>query len=111
MSKTRVSLSLDEKLLKGFDAQLGSSFSSRSEAFEYLLKRSLSAKRSAVVLAGGPAKGLWMPDAKTYRPLIHVKGRPLIVDTLLKLRASGISEAIIIGSHKVNSAIFGLTLE
>ncbi len=106
MSKTRVSLSLNEKLLKDFDNQLGSSFPSRSEAFEYLLKRSLGAKKSAVILAGGPAKGLWVSDAKTYRPLIKVKGRPLIVDTLLKLRTSGISEAIIIGSHEVNAAIF-----
>jgi len=106
MGKTRVSLSLDEKLMKQFDGELASSFSSRSEAIEYLVRRSLGAKRSAVILAGGPAKGLWVPDAKTYRPLVRVKGKPLIADTLQKLRASGISEAIVVGSHKVNSAIF-----
>ena len=106
MGKMRVSLSLDVKLLKDFDDQLGSSFPSRSEAFEYLLQRGLGSKRSAVILAGGPANGLWVPEAKAYRPLMHVKGRPLIVDTLLKLRTSGISEAIILGSHELNAAIF-----
>jgi len=89
-----------------FDKTLSASFQSRSEAIEHLLKKSLNAKRPAVILAGGPASALWMKDAKTYRPLVKVKGKPLIIDTLLKLRASGLSEAIIIGSHKVNSAIF-----
>jgi len=106
MGKTRVSLSLDEQLMKEFDSELASSFPSRSEAIEHLVRRSLGATRSAVILAGGPPKGLWMPDARTYRPLARVRGRPLIADSLLKLRAAGISEAVVVGSHEVNSAIF-----
>lgn len=104
MGKIRVSLSLDEKLLKQFDEQQGGD--NRSEAFEGLMQRSVGAKRTAVILAGGPEKGLWSEDARAYRPLIRVKGRPLLAHTLEKLREASFSEVVVVGSSKVNTAIF-----
>ncbi|MFA6036320.1 MAG: sugar phosphate nucleotidyltransferase [Candidatus Micrarchaeia archaeon] len=104
MGKVRVSLSLDEKLLKQFDEQQGND--NRSEAFEGLIQRSLGAKRTAVVLAGGPERALWSEDAHAYRPLIKVKGRPLLAHTLEKLMENGFSEVVVVGSSKVNTAIF-----
>jgi len=93
-------------VLKEFDGSYGSRFSSRSEAFEELVRSSLNARRTAVVLAGGPAKWLWAPDAKCYRPLIRFMGAPLIVHLLKRMKASGIGEAVVVGSHEVNSSIF-----
>ncbi|VVC03247.1 UTP--glucose-1-phosphate uridylyltransferase AglF [Candidatus Burarchaeum australiense] len=104
MAKVRVSLSLDEGLMKEFDAQHGEG--TRSEAIEGLIGRSVGAKRTAVVLAGGPAEGLWSADAHTYRPLIPVKGKPLLAHSLERLREAGFTDIMIVGSHKVNAAIF-----
>ena len=104
MAKVRISLSLDDALMKAFDAQHGEG--TRSEAFEALMKRSVGARQTAVILAGGPAEGLWSADAKTYRPLIPIKGRPLLAHTLERLREAGFSDIIIMGSRKVNAAIF-----
>lgn len=106
MGKARVSLSLDEALLQRFDAQHPAG--NRSEAFEDLLRRGLGKSLTAVLLAGGPDKGLWSEDARKYRPLIPVRGKPLLAHSIEHLKAAGFSEIIVVGSHKVNSAIFSV---
>jgi NDP-sugar pyrophosphorylase family protein len=106
MGKARVSLSLDGGLLRQFDAQHGGG--NRSEAFEELMRKGLGRRLSAVILAGGPERGLWSEDAKKYRPLIHIKGKPLLAHSIDKLREAGFSEILVVGSQKLNSAIFSM---
>ena len=77
---------------------------SRSEAVATIIEKHLSERKKCVILAGGPSKALLSEG--TYRPLIQVKGRPLIEHIIKKVKTGGFNDIIIVGSKEVLSSIY-----
>lgn len=105
MPKTRTSLSINQSVLDKLDREVENRvFSSRSEAVEKIVDTYIGQKKKCVILAGGPQQNLRAQD--TYRPILQVNGKPLIIDILAKARHAGYEHIIIVGSKEVLSAIF-----
>jgi mannose-1-phosphate guanylyltransferase/phosphomannomutase len=105
--KKRVSLTLDEQLIIEIDKLVdGLRIRSRSEAVENLLRECVAGRKTAVMLAGGNPKRLFISELGTYRPLVDVGGRTLIEDIMLKCRAAGFSNIILIGSAVLISRLY-----
>lgn len=109
MARTRVSLSLDSRLVKELDKRTGGAGAetTRSALVEQALRKYLGAGTTVIVLAGGPAKALYVPELRTYRPLVKLAGGKLLIEnTLERFRDAGVRRAIVAGSREVNSAVF-----
>ncbi|MBI5229678.1 NTP transferase domain-containing protein [Candidatus Micrarchaeota archaeon] len=107
MGRVRVSLSLDEMLVKEIDRGVdGINITSRSEAIERVLREHVGKDRACVILAGGPPANLFIPRLGRYRPLVDVGGKTLIECIAERVSAAGIDTLIVVGSHEVNSKIF-----
>jgi NDP-sugar pyrophosphorylase family protein len=105
--KKRVSISIDKGILEKLDREVDNvSIFSRSEAIEKTIEKHLSEKKKAVILAGGPPSNLFVSDANTYRPLLKINGKLLILDIIDKLKKAGYNDVIIIGSKEVLSEIY-----
>lgn len=105
--KTRVSLSLDPSIIKEIDGQVdGIVVRSRSDAIEKILKRHLLEKKTAVILAGGDPRKLFVKELGVYRPLVSIGKRTLIEDTVLKCRTAGFVNIYIIGSPILMGSIY-----
>ncbi len=105
--KTRVSISIDKEILSKLDKEVDNiTIFSRSEAIEKSIEKHLSEKKKAVILAGGPPKNLFVPEANTYRPLLKINGKFLILDIIEKLKKTGYNDVIIVGSKEVLSEIY-----
>lgn len=97
--KKRLSITIDADLTKKIDELVdGLKVRSRSHAIESILKKHLVGSNSAVILAGGDPKKLFIPQLQTYRPLVDIGGRKLIEDIVLKARAAGFRSISIVGS-------------
>jgi NDP-sugar pyrophosphorylase family protein len=110
MGKERISLSINKELLHRLDKEVDHvTIQSRSGAVEKILTKYLSEKKKCVILAGGPPENL---DCEgTYRPLLKLKGIPLIEHILAKVREHGFNDIIIVGSKEVLSSIYKLVGE
>ncbi len=96
--KKRVSLSLDEKILRKVDSLVdGIKIRSRTDAIEKLLSQQLVEKRTAVILAGGDPSKLYVKELGTYRPLVSIGKKTLIEDIISKAREVGFTNIIIVG--------------
>lgn len=86
----RLTITIHEEVLAQVDQTIdGKNIRSRSHAIEYLVRQGLSPKvTSAVILAGGEAKG--KPVA-----VVDIDGKPLIVRTLRHLAHYGVTNFII----------------
>jgi NDP-sugar pyrophosphorylase family protein len=105
MPKTRISLSMDANLLAKLDRDVDHrTILSRSEAVERIIENYLDQKKKCVILAGGKPEALRSDGS--FRPLLPVKGNPLILDIIAKVRHAGYENIIIIGSREVLSEIF-----
>jgi len=102
--KEKVSITLDERILKELDSIIdGIRIKNKSQAIEFLIRRSLSEKRSAVVLAGGDEEHLRVNG--TYKPLVKIKGKTVIERMIETLRKNKIFEIFIVGRKNVLSEI------
>ncbi|VVB66533.1 UTP--glucose-1-phosphate uridylyltransferase AglF [Candidatus Gugararchaeum adminiculabundum] len=107
MKKTRVSFFIDEKLVSALDAQVArGDADSRSSALEQVLRKQLAPLKQAVILAGGKAQQLLVPEAGVFRPLLKIGGKTLVERMVQKLRDSGYFEIAIVGSSEVITKIF-----
>jgi D-glycero-D-manno-heptose 1,7-bisphosphate phosphatase len=105
MRKIRISLSIDPEVVEQLDREVdGTSISSRSEAVETIIRQHIQDKKVCIILAGGRPESLAYKS--TYRPLIPVRGTPLIKTLIDKATAAGYERVLIIGSKEVLSAIF-----
>ncbi len=108
--KKRYTFTLDESLIQEIDRFIDNDqIRSRSEAVEKFLKSYLSEKKSAVILSGGQAKNLFIPELNTYRPLIKLKnGKTLIEDSIFKIRSAGWEIIYIIGMGTILKEIYNI---
>lgn len=105
--KIRVSLSLDENLVKKIDSKIdGITMRSRSDAVEKLLEGCLVDKKTAVILAGGNPNKLLIKELDTYRPLVNIGNKKLIEDIILKCREAGFANILIIGFSNLIAKLY-----
>lgn len=105
--KTRVSITLDSKLLKALDAKVdGIYVKSRSDAVEKILKSQIMGKKTAVILSGGRPEKLFIRALGVYRPLVDVGGTTLIEYIINRCREAGFSNIIIVGFSQVISKMY-----
>src|SRR3989338_3557650 len=101
MAKVRLTITLDEGLLKRVDRAIdGTKIRNRSPAIESLLKSSLSPTTTKVlILAVGEGVKFRPLTYELPKALIPIRGRPLLEHTLMSLRHQGFSEIVISLGH------------
>ncbi len=101
MDRERLTITLRDDLLRRVDGIVdGLKIRNRSHAIEYLLSQLLAPKVSqAVILAGGRGVKMRPLTYEIPKPLVSVKGRPLIEYALDLLRGAGIKEVIVAIGH------------
>lgn len=94
MSKSRLTITLDEKLLAKIDESLnGANLRNRSQAIEHFLRESLISQPTKVLILSG-GKPVRFPELKEDIPksLLPINGTPLLSYTLASLKDAGFSE-------------------
>ncbi len=120
-AKERISLTIDKTLLKDVDSIVDGNFiRSRSHAFEYLLRKALGFKkiRKAFILAGGKGTRLRPITYEIPKPMVPIRGRPLLEHTIDLLKKYEIRDIVLsIGflGHKIkehfgNGSKFGVKI-
>jgi len=105
--KSRVSITLDGKVLEEIDKRVGGIYvRSRSDAIEKILKENVVDAKTAVILAGGSPEKLLLKGFGAYRPLVGIGKRTLIEDIVDKCRGAGFSNIIIVGFPIVISKLY-----
>ncbi len=100
--KEKISITIDERLLKELSSLIdGIRIRNKSQAIEFLIRKSLAEKHTAVILAGGPDEKLKVNG--TYKPLIKIKGKTVIERMVETLRKNKFSEIFIVGRKNVLS--------
>ncbi len=103
--KEKISITLDDVLLQEIDSLIdGFNIRNRSQAIEFLIRKSLSERKPAVILAGGEENKLKVNGI--YKPLLKFKGRTVIEYMVKKLRMYKFLEIYIIGRKNLLSEIF-----
>lgn len=103
--KEKISITLDGKILREIGPLIdGIRIRNKSQAIEFLIRRSLSEKNAAVILAGGPGEKL--KAGKTIKPLIKIKGKCLIEHAIENLRKYKFLEIYILGRKGALGEIF-----
>lgn len=86
--KKRISMTISEEVLKKLDVIVdGINVRSRSEAIESIVGRFLETNKIAVFLGGGDIEKL--KTTGTFKPLIKIRGKPLIVHNIEQLKNAG----------------------
>ena len=96
--KERVTLTIEKNILEKIDSRIdGSKVKNRSHAVELMLIKALSSNRprKAIILAGGRGNRLGSIIETIPKPLIEVKGKPLLQWNIELLRSHGIKEIMI----------------
>ncbi len=105
--KEKISVAIDRALLKEIDMLVdGFKIRNRSQAIEFLIRKALSERKIAVILAGGEEKRLMVNN--TFKPLLGYKGKTAIEHIVQGLRKHGFTKIFIIGGKRVLSAIFSV---
>ncbi len=103
--KSRFSITLSPDLQQQLDALIDSvHIRSRSEAIEKIVRKYLEHNKKAVILCGGNPDNYKING--TFRPLVSIKGKPLISYTLSALKHAGFHHVHIVGSAPVVGEIF-----
>lgn len=98
MSKVRVSLTLEEDVLKRLDFySMTSGINNRSFAVEEILKTSLSSKgpKKAVILCGGEGTRLRPLTYEIPKPMVPVQGKPIVEHLIDLFKKYGIFEIVL----------------
>ncbi|MFA5333263.1 MAG: sugar phosphate nucleotidyltransferase [Candidatus Nanoarchaeia archaeon] len=96
--KSKISITLDEKLLKTLDVYIdGFNVRNRSQAIEQILSKNLIQAKIAVILAS---------KMKDYRFNKEVKGQKAIIWLFKKLQNYGFKKSFVIAEKEVLSKIF-----
>lgn len=97
MAKTRLTITLDQELLKRVDAAIdGTKIRNRSHAIEYLLTTCLIPQKTKVlIMAGGEGVKFRPLTYEIPKSLIPIRGKPLLEHTLEALKNQGFTEIYI----------------
>ena len=98
MNKKRVTITLDKDLILSLDKLVdGLKIRNRSHAVEFMLRKALNQKRlkKAYILAGGKGTRLRPITYEIPKPMVPIKGRPILEHTIELLRKYDVREVII----------------
>jgi len=105
--KKRVSLSLDSGIIKKLDSSVdGIITRSRSDAVEKILKEYITERKTAVILAGGNPKKLFIKELNIHRPLVDVGKRKLIESIISRCREAGFVNIVVIGFSSLIAKLY-----
>jgi len=101
MRRSRITITLDTQVLKKVDQLIDKNkIRNRSHAIEYVLnKYTASNVHTAVILAGGRGTNLRPYTYEIPKPLLPVKGAPILEHLIIKLKKHNITELIIAISY------------
>ena len=116
--KTKLSITLDSELIKNLDNVIdGLKLQNRSQAIEYLIKKSIDNKKTAVILCGGSAM---KTEKGVFRICAPFLGTTVIEYNLNGLRKNGFGKIFIVGNKQAlievfkiisNGEAYGLSVE
>lgn len=98
MVKERISLTIEKDILEKVDQRVnGVNFRSRSHIIEYLLSKALGTMKinKALILAGGKGTRLRPITYELPKPMISVKGKPILEHQIELLRKYDIRDIVI----------------
>ena len=102
--KSKISITLNEKILRDVDSIIDNIFiRNRSQAIEYLIKKSFKQTKTAVILAGESEK---QEGKIKERYALKINHSTIIERALKKLRDSGFNTIYIIAPHEDLTRIF-----
>lgn len=105
--KRRISITLDRTTVQELDATVdGITVRSRSDAIEKILKKHAASQKTAVILAGGDPRRLFIPDLRVYRPLVRIGKSTVIEHLVSQCREAGFSTIVIIGSAPLITLLY-----
>lgn len=103
--KKKVSITIDENILKQVKSLVdGIKIRNKSQAIEFLIRKSLSERRIAVILTGGKEEKLKVNDV--FKPLVKINEKTVIENMLERLRKYKFLDVFIIGRKNILSEIF-----
>lgn len=103
--KNKISITINEKILKDIDSIIDNIFiRNRSQAIEYLIKKSMKESKTAVILAGTGLK--CSTDKLKNRYALKVNHATIIEKTIKKFQDSGFKNIYIIAPHEILTNIF-----
>jgi len=111
MVKKRITITIEEDLLKKIDllSEGGLLGRNRSNVIENVLMQNLNKPlTTAIILAGGKGTRLRPLTYEIPKPLVPIKGKPILYHTLEELKRNGIENVIIAAGYKADSVIKAL---
>lgn len=102
--KKKISIMIEQDVLVKIDKIIDNIIRNRSQAIEFLARKTLGHKRSAVILAGRSESKLKL--GSTYKPLGMLNRRTVIEKAVQKLKENNFKEIYIIARHKVLTSVF-----
>jgi NDP-sugar pyrophosphorylase family protein len=111
MAKRRVTITLDEKLLEKIDLLSNNSKfgRNRSNVIESFLMQTLNKPiKTSIILAGGKGTRLRPLTYEIPKPLVPIKGKPVLFHIIEELKRNGISNIIIAAGYKAESIMKAL---
>lgn len=98
MNRQRLTITLREDLLKNIDEVVGKgNIRNRSHAIEHLLTQSFLSKiNAALILAGGKGNQMKPLTEKLPKPLLPIRGKPILEHQIELLRSCDIKEIYIV---------------
>lgn len=106
--KKRITITVDEKILKNADSIIDRLYiKNRSQAIEFLIKKTLGESKIAVILATGPFESLKISKTE-YRSTARINNIGVIEIAIKNLRENGFKSIFIVGEQPVLSSIFNL---
>ncbi len=106
--KEKISVTVDSSVLRAVEGIVdGIRIKNRSDAIEYLLKRSVGEKRVAVILCGGDEKKQMLSDG-TLRFVARVGRSTVVEDAVQQLKSFGFLKIFVVGGNDVLTRIFSV---
>ena len=106
MSKTKISITINEKTLQDIDSIIDNIYiRNRSQAIEHLVKNALGENKAAVILLGGKEDRLRLSD-DYYSPFAKVGNNTIIGLALKKLRENNFRTIFIVARHNLLTRLF-----
>jgi len=103
--KRRISITISSDVVKKLDAFVdGTNIRSRSEALETIAARFLDTNKIAVFLGGGETEKLKISGV--FKPLLKIRGKPLIVHNIEQLKNAGFKKIYFIANSQLIGECF-----
>ena len=106
MTKTKISITINEKTLKDIDSIIDNIYiRNRSQAIEHLAKNALGENKAAVILLGGNEENIKI-SKDDYSPTARIKNSSVIELGVKKLRENNFKTIIIVARHNLLTKLF-----